>query len=287
MLKQIFSSTEEELEQKLEEIQDNNGVVDGIVVDASDTYRLIISAIQAKGGPKYEFVDIPPEANQDGGEIGGNIRVGFLYRSDTNVSCTRMQGGGPRNSVDIRLGKKGLELTSNPGRIDPTNPAYMDSRKPLIAQFDVNGTPIFIIGLHLNSKGGDTALYGRYQPPLLLSEIQRLKQAESVNNFVNKMLMLDPDAKIIILGDLNDFQFSSPVMKLLGNNLMNLAITLPKEKQFSYIYEGNGQVLDHILVSPGLKESVSFFDFIHINTEFAITNRFSDHDPTFAKFIIP
>lgn len=271
----------------LEEIQDNNGVVDGLVVDASDTYKLIIHAIQAAGGPKYDFVDIPPEANQDGGETGGNIRVGFLFRADSKISFTQIHGGGARNSVGIRMGSKGLELTSNPGRIDPTNPAFLDSRKPLIAQFDVNGKRIFVIGLHLNSKGGDTALYGRYQPPLLPSETQRIKQIESINAFINKMLQLDPEAKIIILGDFNDFQFSNPIRKLLGSNLVNLVTTLPMEKQYSYIYEGNGQVLDHIIVSQGLAREITFFDFIHINCEFAVTRRLSDHDPTFAKFTIP
>ena len=271
----------------LEEVQDNNGIVDGIVVDASETYKLIIRAIQANDGPKYEYSDISPEANQDGGEIGGNIRVGFLYRTDKKISFIQVVGGGARNAVGIRLGEKGIELTSNPGRIDPSNAAYLDSRKPLIAQFEVNGNRIFLIGLHLNSKGGDTALYGRYQPPVLSSETQRIKQAESINNFVNKMLQLDPNAKIILLGDFNDFQFSNPIRKLLGGSLINLVTTLPMEKQYSYIYEGNGQVLDHILISPGLKGSVTFFDFIHLNSEFAVTRRLSDHDPTFAKFKIP
>jgi hypothetical protein len=44
-------------------------------VDASDTFNELIGAA---GGPTYDFRQIDPVDDQDGGEPGGNIRVGFL-----------------------------------------------------------------------------------------------------------------------------------------------------------------------------------------------------------------
>ncbi|KAF6589836.1 hypothetical protein H6F38_35190, partial [Paenibacillus sp. EKM208P] len=61
------------------EVQDNNGEKDDGTTDASESFRVLIEAIRAHGGPEYNFTDIGPENNKDGGAPGGNIRVGFLY----------------------------------------------------------------------------------------------------------------------------------------------------------------------------------------------------------------
>src|SRR5690606_26826028 len=63
----------------LQEIQDNDGAEQTDCVDASATYQALIDAIRAAGGPTYAWVDLPPEDDADGGQPGGNIRVGFLY----------------------------------------------------------------------------------------------------------------------------------------------------------------------------------------------------------------
>ena len=84
----------------------------------------------------------------------------------------------------------------------------------------------------------------------------------------------------MVVGDLNDFQFSKPLETLAGNVLTNLAATkLPAADQYTYIFEGNSQMLDHILVSNALKNAE--VDIVHTNTEFA--NAVTDHDPTIAR----
>ena len=69
----------------LQEIQDNNGPYEDKMVDASQTWERIVGAIVEAGGPIYEYRDINPLRNADGGEEGGNGRVGFLFRTDTGV----------------------------------------------------------------------------------------------------------------------------------------------------------------------------------------------------------
>ena len=61
------------------EVQDNNGPTDTGVVAADVTLGLLISAIQAAGGPTYVYLQINPVNNLDGGQPGGNIRQVCVY----------------------------------------------------------------------------------------------------------------------------------------------------------------------------------------------------------------
>lgn len=62
----------------LQEIQDNSGATDDGVVSANLTLSNLVNAIQSAGGPTYDFVDVDPVNDEDGGEEGGNIRQAYL-----------------------------------------------------------------------------------------------------------------------------------------------------------------------------------------------------------------
>ena len=79
----------------LEEIQDNDGPANTAVTDASLTLQQLIAAIQAAGGPTYQFRQIDPVDDPDGGQPGGNIRVGFLYRTDGGLAFVDRPGAAP------------------------------------------------------------------------------------------------------------------------------------------------------------------------------------------------
>jgi predicted extracellular nuclease len=87
-----------------------------------------------------------------------------------------------------------------------------------------------------------------------------------------------------VLGDLNDFYFSLPIKVLRGNIMQNLIESLPIEERYTYIYEGNSQTLDHILITQGLIDSFLSLDVMHINSEFDYASHLSDHDPLVATF---
>jgi Ca2+-binding RTX toxin-like protein len=109
-----------------------------------------------------------------------------------------------------------------------------------------------------------------------------------VNSFVQDILALDPNANVIVMGDLNDFQFSAPINTLEGNELNNLIETLPATEQYTYQFEGNLQVLDHILVSDNLFNSfLTGVDVVHGNAERDTDLRSTDHDPVVAQFTFP
>ncbi|MCC3380176.1 endonuclease/exonuclease/phosphatase family protein [Paenibacillus farraposensis] len=264
------------------EVQDNNGEKDDGTTDASKSFRVLIEAIRSHGGPEYAFTDIAPENNKDGGAPGGNIRVGFLYNPQ-RVTLTDKPKGDAVTSVTYNA--RGLSL--NPGRIDPLNAAFDDSRKPLAAEFEFGGQQVMVVANHFNSKGGDQAPFGGAQPPVRSSEIQRAKIAGIVNGFVKSVLQVNPKANIVVLGDLNDFQFSQTLTLLRGQELTNLIDKMDEKERYSYIYEGNSQTLDHILVSASLR-ATSVLGIVHINADFsAADGRVSDHDPLVAQIGLP
>ena len=57
---------------------------------------------------------------------------------------------------------------------------------------------------------------------------------------------------MIVLGDMNDFQFSDTLAALANGNggdakLLSLTdLLVPAEEQYSFIFNGNAQQLDHI-----------------------------------------
>jgi hypothetical protein len=212
---------------------------------------------------QYAFVEVAPDAsNINGGQPNANIRNAFLYRAD---------------QVELL----GAFL------LDPENPAFAGSRKPLVGEFRANGVEFTVVNNHFSSKGGDTPLFGNQQPPVLSSEAERILQAQVVNDYVDGLLAADPDAKVLVVGDLNDFAFSAPIQALRGEEgsevLFDLAEELlPATERYDYIFEGNSQDLDHILVTGALLDQADpAFDIVRRNAEFA--DQASDHDPLLTR----
>ena len=271
----------------LSEIQDDNGTLDNGIVSAGLTFAKLIAAISTAGGPAYRFVQIDPGNDRDGGAPGGNIRVGFLYNPAT-VGFNARPGGG--TALPIAITPDGA-LSQNPGRVDPDNPAWNampptpgevfgfdGARKPLAAEFIVNGQRLILIAAHLKSKTQDQPLLGRFQEPTPYTLAQRVAQAAVIAGFVQALIAADPAARIVVLGDMNDFQFSATLGVLTRAGLTDLYDLLAEAERYSYVFEGNSQALDHILLSnahAGLAE----FDVVHVNSEFVAADRASDHDP--------
>jgi hypothetical protein len=270
----------------LQEVADNDGVEGSLAISADLTYREIIAAISKFGGPLYAYTDIDPLPGQDGGIPDANIRVGFLFRLDRGLSMAESPQGDAQTAVTVSNQNGVSVLSLNPGRIDPANPSFTNSRKPLVVTFLLNGQPLYVINNHFNAKGADHALFGAVQPPVLNSEAQRLRQAQVVHNFVASILAVDPDSRVIVLGDLNDFHFSAAIQVLKSNHLHNLIETLPVAERYNYNYDGNSQVLDHILVSDPLFLTLASLDILHLNSEFDYWRQFSDHDPVAATFVL-
>ncbi len=281
----------------LQEVQDNDG--EGPAGPNGDaSWTAIVEAIAAVGGPNYEYRQIDPVHNQDGGAPNANIRVGFLFRPD-RVTFVDRPGGTAVTATEDNPAQPGAQLTFSPGRIEPENAVWEASRKPLAGEFLFEKRRLFVVANHFASKGGDAPLFGRFQEPYRPSELQRRGatqptldpqrgQAGVVNGWVERLLAADRRARVIVLGDLNDFEFSETVNVLERGapgthyELVDLWRLVPQKERYSYIFQGNGQVLDHILVSPATVSSWPDFDAVHMNSEFDDEQQ-SDHDPPLAR----
>jgi predicted extracellular nuclease len=270
----------------VEEIQDNSGATDDGVVAADQTLGKLVNAITAAGGPAYQWRQIDPVNDADGGAPGGNIRQAFLYRTDRGLSFVDRPGASS-TTADSVVNTGGVpSLKYSPGRISPTNSAWNSSRKPLAAEFAWQGKTFFAIANHFNSKGGDDPLFGHKQPPSLSSEAQRHQQATEVKSFVDGILAVDPNSQVVVLGDLNDFDFSQTTGILTGGgSMVDLPATLPPGERYTYDYQGNSEVLDHILISKSLAAKAYEYDVVHVNSEF--TNQISDHEPQVVRIPLP
>jgi uncharacterized protein len=275
----------------VEEVQDNTGATDDGVVAADQTLTKLTAAIVAAGGPKYDWREIDPVNDQDGGQPGGNIRVVFLFNPARVSFVDRGSSSVDRSTTPTSVEKLGGRptLSLSPGRIDPANTAWKSSRKPLAGEFRFRNKPVFVIANHFNSKLGDQNADGRYQYPNQSSAAQRAAQATAVHDFVQRIQQVDRRANVVVLGDLNDYQFSPALATLRTGSatghgpsiLTDLIDTLPLDERYTYVYDGISEVLDHILVSPavcGVRYQV-----VHINSEY--TNQTSDHDPQVLRMI--
>jgi uncharacterized protein len=248
LAKQIVTNLEAPDIIALQEIQDNDGAELSSVVDAAVTAETLIGSIQTVGGPGYEYQEIPPQNGLDGGQPGGNIRVGFLF-----------------NPQRVKLQK--LERFAD-------DPAFSDSRKPLVGEFTFNDIPVTLINNHFASKSGGAA-----------SNPKRINQATIVNEFVVDRLTTDPNANIVVLGDLNDTPDSEPIKALAGNQLKNLVNSIPLEDRFSYVFQGSKEQIDQILVTPNLFNNGNpEINAVHVNA--GISRSASDHDPVIARFTL-
>ncbi|AQU80252.1 endonuclease [Planococcus faecalis] len=258
------------------EVQDNDGPVASGNSDATLSYERLIQDIKTAGGPTYAWTDIAPEYNKDGGQPGGNIRVGYLYNPERVTLSEGTKGTATQDNSWVDG-----ELALNPGRVQPI--AMPNTRKPIAAQFDFQGEQVVVIGAHLNSKGGDQPLFGKNQPPVLGSVAERIELATAINGFIADGLKQNPDLNVIVAGDMNDFEFTPALAALKGDILTNKVEDVPVEDRFSYYYQGNSQVLDHLLVTNNLAQRTEL-DMVHINAMFMEQQgRASDHDPLLAQ----
>ncbi|WP_353932537.1 endonuclease/exonuclease/phosphatase family protein [Okeanomitos corallinicola TIOX110] len=266
----------------LQEIQDNSGSTNDGIFSASLTLQTLIDAITAAGGPTYQFIDNTFISNNNsGGQPGANIRNAFLY-NDSRV-----------------------DLVADSVQTVPSSSfaAFTDTRLPLIANFAFNGEEITVVNNHFSSKGGSSPLFGVNQPSvggesagngqeditINGSLDQRRAQAEAINDFVDGILATNPNSNIVVVGDLNEFEFISPLSILAGDDnpvLTNLTNTLPENERYTFIFDGNSQSLDHILVSNNLSANAQV-DIVHVNSEFVDNEeRASDHDPILVTLTI-
>ncbi len=209
----------------LQEIQDEDGAEQTVVTSARRTFECLVEAIHELGGPRYGWIDYPPQSNEDGGQPGGNIRNGFLYRRD-------------------RIEWQEQHLV----RLFVDEPAFEDSRKPVLATFRHKATDalLTVINVHLASKRHQHSIFADDRPGFDPREDQRIAQCRLIRRELETLQAAGRD--YYVTGDFNDFEFSASLKALVGPNNVNLVQTLPAQERYDYNHRGQLQVLMHGIV---------------------------------------
>ncbi len=259
----------------LVEVADDDGAKKGSkLVSAEKTLQAIVDGIKAETGIEYKYLSVDPEHGKDGGWPEMHIRNAIIYRSD-RISLPYFKQGNATEDLDIA--KENFNF--NPGRIGNNQAFFSRGRKPLVAHLKGFNKDIFVIVNHLKSKRGDDALYGAIRPVKRHTEEKRTQQADYVYRFMGRLHLKRPQALIICMGDMNDFEFAPSMKVLKGGLMVNTVELLPENERHTYVYNGNSQVLDALLINREYAEGVKV-DILNINSEFTkAQGAISDHDP--------
>ena len=164
-------------------------------------------------------------------------------------------------------------------------PEGLTSRPPLVitvtAHLAAGDQEIFVINNHFTSmSGGERA-----------TEPQRAAQAAWNATLVAEWLAAQPEARVAVLGDLNSFYHSLPIDTLRNAGMHHVYELVEPEIPYTYIYQGEAETLDHILVTPGLYAHLVRVAAVHVDADYPVAfaedasaEHTSDHDPLVAVF---
>jgi hypothetical protein len=233
---------------------------------------------------------------EEGNDIGG-IDVGFLVNSNRVLVSSVTQ-----------VGKTATFIDPTDGSVD-----LLNDRPPLVLEAKVKNSPgapfrITVIVNHLRSLNDvDDPVDG----PRVRAK--RGFQAEFLALYIAGR---SPSDRIISVGDYNAFQFNDGYVDSIGTirgaptspdevvfasddllnpNLRNLVELAPAGEQYSFTFDGNAQVLDHILITPNLFERFRSMSYGRNGADFPESyrgdasrpERVSDHDMPVAYFGYP
>ncbi len=165
-------------------------------------------------------------------------------------------------------------------------PGGLTSRPPLVITVTVHlpqgDLPLYAIVNHFTSMGGGVEA----------TEPRRVAQAEWNVELVHRLQAAHPQAMIAVMGDLNAY-YDAPTLQTLRDGGLRHVYEAVAESDhpFTYIYQGEAETLDHILVTPPLFEHLVRVEALHIDAPFTLpleedetARRASDHDPLVAVF---
>ncbi len=246
-----------------------------------------------KPNPKYE-------AYVEKGNDGRGINVGFLVKSSRVTVIETKQ-----------FGKNDKYKNPDNGEDD-----FLNDRTPMLLRASITDAKtnqpfeFSVVVNHLKSfLGSDDP---KRQDGVRL---KKKLQAEFLAKFVQERQKADPKAKIILVGDFNAYQFNDGIVDVIGTikgktatkdevlnpsedlvepDMINLVDMIAAGERYSYRYDGNGQVLDHIIISQSLANHVRGFGFARVNADFpeafrsdeTRAERYSDHDAAVAYFYL-
>jgi len=212
----------------------------------------------------------------EGNDIGG-IDTGFLVRDTVDVLAVTQLAATETLSFDGSL---------------------LHDRPPLLLEAEYpagsGGFPIAVLALHQRSLSG---IESPSDGPRVRQK--RLEQAQSVAMIVQDLQTADPDVHLMVIGDLNAFEFSDGYVDVVGQiagdfapadnllsgpdlvdpNLAKLTLGVTPEQRYSFNFGGDAQAIDHALTTVALTPKVASVEYARGNSDAAADLIFDDTTP--------
>jgi predicted extracellular nuclease len=297
---EAFNNRLKKISTAIREVMQSPDVIGTVEVENISALKRLAAKINAdtvaagKPDPRYE-------AYLDEGNDARGIDSGFLVKlSRVKVLETKQFG-------------KNEKFPNASGGDD----LFLNDRPPLMLRASIadprTGQPFEFTAIvnHLKSLLG-------YDDPKRRDNVRMKKklQAEFLARFVQERQKANPAEHIMLLGDFNAFQFNDGVMDVIGTikgkpagkdevmvassdtvdpDMTDLVDLIKSDQRYSFVYDGNAQVLDHFLVTENLRKQVAGFGYARVNADFPESDRgdasraerYSDHDPAVAYFRFP
>ena len=201
-----------------------------------------------------------------------NPQVVQVVSADLRQGCTSINTGIVDESADCAMGEQPLF-----------------SRPPLAVGLVVDERPLTILINHFKSKRG-----GEWE-----TAPRRIAQAEHINAIVADLLVQDALARILVVGDFNDYEQSPPLLTMTeSGQLTNLLQHIPDTQRYTYVFSGVSQTIDGLLASPQLASEMADITIQHVNADFPdswatdlsperIGYKSTDHDLPLVVFDLP
>ena len=246
-------------------------------------------SIPSSGGWRYRAIAHPKGADERG------ITCGFLYREDQcelidlrtlDLFQTMMKRVSPRFQIEFGTEEsKGVASIQGTYQDPNGGSSFVFSRPCQILGVRIKDRPdrpLFLLNNHFSSRPDRRVL-------------QRREQARANAAIVAGLLSIDPEAWIVVGGDLNVYprpddpfpeKRSDQLASLYEVGLINLYDKLLAEapqSAYTYVYQGQAQVLDHLFLSPSLARTRHSVSVAHLNADWPVSSNYpwkvSDHDP--------
>ncbi len=223
----------------------------------------------------------------EGNDVG-SINVGFLVRDNVQVNAVTQLGA--------------TELLTFDGSL-------LHDRPPLLLEGTLNDAfPISVMVLHMRSLGGiETSR----------TQQKRYEQAQSVAQKVQDLQTADSNINLVVLGDMNAFEFTDGYVDLAGiikgsfvpseslvcasNSCVDLVspdltdeiLNMPADERYSFIFRdsfnaegsrGSAQILDHAMTSQAMGSLVAGLEFARGNADAA--EELVEDDGTLDDFVL-
>jgi endonuclease/exonuclease/phosphatase family metal-dependent hydrolase len=186
---------------------------------------------------------------------------------------------GIRNALISRLPFKSSRVLTSPQlefpRFVEGDPSPYGARLPLrrgvvhaeVDAGDLGSVDVLVVhfksgrGVPLRTAAGEPippVVSRDYGEATVRALVFRAAEALFVRGAVDELLA-DPTKKVAVVGDFNDVIDSVPVRIIRGGGpmlLQSCAELVPKEKRFTVLHNGDRKAIDHLLVSPELRNTL-------------------------------